>query len=126
MTMASEPKFIIRCLYICKSVSAIWVIARGICRKANKQLGKCWPCRCSRNSPRPSRATSWSRFRTFIRDLRLRLFESHSRARAFADFAAKGPTALFRGHASQLPLAILDLAQLAQDLSFFLHVIFFG
>src|SRR5438874_1627647 len=123
MSAALARKSIIRCRCICRSVSTTSDIVRATCRKANKRRERSSRYRCSRNSPRPSRATSWSRFRTFIRERRFRLFESHGRARAFANLAAEWPAALFRRHSCQFTLAILDLAQLAQDLRLFFHVL---
>src|SRR5437667_5869303 len=126
MSVASARKFIIPCRCTCRNASITWAIGRATCRRANKRLVKCWLYRCSRNSPRPSRTTWWSRFRLFIRDRRLRLFKGNRRARAFADFAAERTAAFFPRHASQLALAILDLAQLPQDCRLFFHVFILG
>src|SRR5437762_1526824 len=126
MSVASARKFIIRCRCICRNASTTWAIGKATCRRANKRRGKRLPCRCSRNSPAPSRATWWSRFRTFIRDRRFWLFKRHRSTRAFTDLAAVWPTAFFRRHASQLALAILDLTQLPQDCRLFFHVFILG
>src|SRR5438445_1640497 len=126
MSVASAQKFIIRCRCICRNASTTWAIGRATCRRANKRRGKPWPYRCSRNSPRPSSATWWSRCRLFILDRRLRLFKGNRRARAFADFAAERTAAFFPRHASQLALAILDFAQLPQDCRLFFHVFILG